>query len=85
MLGQALQPDFEPAVLLSEPKSPGSEVGTPFKNHIVPATGTTPAGAIIHLHRQDAASRGDRKAIMALWQPGVPGWREESPIKLFNI
>ena len=31
------QPDFEPAVLLSEPKSPGSEAGTPFKNHVVPA------------------------------------------------
>ena len=79
------QPDFEPAVLLSEPKSPGSEVGTPFKNHVVPATGTTPAGEDPFSHRQSEAA-GWRAGLPGkkdvLFQPGIKGWRVESPIKL---
>ena len=79
------QPDFESAVLLSEPKSPGSEAVTPFKNHIVPATGTTPCGADSYSHRLHEAI-GWREGVPGkknvLWQPHIKGWREESPIKL---
>ena len=60
------------------------EVETPFKNHKAPESGTTPAGAIIDLHRHNAAARGNQRCIMALWQPGVAGWRQESPIKLYK-
>ena len=60
------------------------EVETPFKNHKAPESGTTPAGAIICLHRYNAAARGNPRCIKAILQPGVAGWREESPIKLYK-
>ena len=67
------------------PRRPGSEAGTPFKNHIVPATGTTPCGADTYSHRLHEAI-GWREGVPGkknvLWQPHIKGWREESPIKL---
>ena len=54
--------------------------GTPFKNHVPPSSGTTPIGENSFNHRVHLSIRGGPNYLV---QPGVKGWREESPIKLY--
>ena len=74
----ARQPDF------GAPDMPDDEVETPFKNHKAPASGTTPEGAFVILHRYNSSANGCKRCKKAIEQPGVPGWHEEEPIKLFK-
>ena len=68
------QPKFEGM----EPVEP--QVVTPFKEHVPPSSGSTPQGDHSFNHRVHLGMMGIRDYNT---QPGVKGWREESPIKLY--
>ena len=56
-------------------------MATPFKNHVAPSSGSTPLGAsLFHHHRIHLCMMGGPDFNT---QPGVKGWREESPVKLY--
>ena len=66
------QPDFEEEDVV---------VATPFKGHKAPHSGTTPLGENSFHHRVHLVLNGGPNFNL---QEGVPGWRQESPIKLFK-
>ena len=57
------------------------EVETPFKKHKAPESGSTPQGEHSFNHRCHLAMSGGPDYNL---QPGVAGWRKESPIKLYK-
>ena len=56
------------------------QVVTPFKDHKPPSSGSTPLGANSFNHRIHLRMLGGPDFNT---QPGVKGWRESSPIKLY--
>ena len=55
-------------------------MATPFKDHVAPSSGSTPLGASSFNHRIHLCMMGGPDFNT---QPGVKGWREESPFKLY--
>ena len=56
------------------------QVVTPFKDHVAPSSGSTPLGEHSFNHRMHLRMSGGPDLNT---QPGVKGWREESPVKLY--
>ena len=67
---------------MAQPKFDDEEpqVATPFKDHVAPSSGSTPLGASSFNHRIHLCMMGGPDFNT---QPGVKGWREESPVKLY--
>ena len=56
------------------------QVVTPFKDHVAPSSGSTPLGESSFNHRIHLRMSGGPDLNT---QPGIKGWREESPVKLY--
>ena len=56
-------------------------VVTPFKKHKAPQSGSTPLGESSFNHRCHLVMHGGPDYNL---QPGVAGWRKESPVKLYK-
>ena len=56
------------------------QVVTPFKDHVAPSSGSTPLGESSFNHRIHLRISGGPDFNS---QPGIKGWREESPVKLY--
>ena len=56
------------------------QVVTPFKDHVAPSSGSTPLGDSSFNHRIHLRMSGGPDLNT---QPGIKGWREESPVKLY--
>ena len=54
------------------------QVVTPFKDHVAPSSGSTPLGESSFNHRIHLRMSGGPDLNT---QPGIKGWREESPVK----
>ena len=69
---------------MAQPKFDDEEpqVATPFKKHVAPSSGSTPLGASSFNHRIHLGMMGGPEPDFNT-QPGVKGWREESPVKLY--
>ena len=70
----------EGASPLKQPIFDEPQVVTPFKDHVPLSSGSTPLGESSFNHRIHLRMLGGPDFNT---QPGVKGWREESPIKLY--
>ena len=64
---------------MKQPVFDEPQVVTPFKDHVPPSSGSTPLGEHSFNHRIHLRMSGGPDLNT---QPGIKGWREESPVKL---
>ena len=65
---------------MKQPVFDEPQVVTPFKDHVPPSSGSTPLGESSFNHRIHLRMSGGPDLDT---QPGIKGWREESPVKLY--